>query len=71
MATCELGLGRSYSTWVESDDVEVCDDFVGKLSERDAAEALVVCLSGRGDKDVQTVARYLGFDMSDTEGRSA
>jgi tryptophan synthase beta chain len=28
-------------------------------------------MCGRGDKDVQTVARYLGFDMSDTEGRVA
>lgn len=33
---------------------------------------LVMNMCGRGDKDVQTVARYLGFDMSDTEeGRSA
>jgi tryptophan synthase beta chain len=32
---------------------------------------LVMNLCGRGDKDVQTVARFLGFDMSDTEGRSA
>ncbi|TCL08755.1 tryptophan synthase beta chain [Shimia isoporae] len=31
---------------------------------------LVMNMCGRGDKDVQTVARYLGFDMSDTEGRS-
>ncbi|MDG2340894.1 MAG: tryptophan synthase subunit beta [Paracoccaceae bacterium] len=30
---------------------------------------LVMNLCGRGDKDVQTVARFLGFDMSDTEGR--
>ncbi|MCP4818261.1 MAG: tryptophan synthase subunit beta, partial [Shimia sp.] len=28
---------------------------------------LVMNMCGRGDKDVQTVARYLGFDMSDTE----
>jgi len=32
---------------------------------------LVMNLCGRGDKDVQTVARHLGFDMSDTEGRVA
>ncbi|MDG1430878.1 MAG: tryptophan synthase subunit beta [Paracoccaceae bacterium] len=32
---------------------------------------LVMNMCGRGDKDVQTVARYLGFDMSDTEGRPA
>ncbi|MGR3712983.1 MAG: tryptophan synthase subunit beta [Shimia sp.] len=32
---------------------------------------LVMNMCGRGDKDVQTVARYLGFDMSDTEGRAA
>ncbi|GAA6147628.1 MAG: tryptophan synthase subunit beta [Pseudomonadota bacterium] len=32
---------------------------------------LVMNMCGRGDKDVQTVARYLGFDMSDTEGRVA
>ena len=32
---------------------------------------IVMNMCGRGDKDVQTVARYLGFDMSDTEGRSA
>ncbi len=32
---------------------------------------LVMNMCGRGDKDVQTVARHLGFDMSDTEGRSA
>ena len=32
---------------------------------------LVMNMCGRGDKDVQTVARFLGFDMSDTEGRSA
>ncbi|MDQ2094558.1 tryptophan synthase subunit beta [Rhodalgimonas zhirmunskyi] len=30
---------------------------------------IVMNMCGRGDKDVQTVARYLGFDMSDTEGR--
>ncbi|PIE10297.1 MAG: tryptophan synthase subunit beta [Rhodobacterales bacterium] len=30
---------------------------------------LVMNMCGRGDKDVQTVARHLGFDMSDTEGR--
>jgi tryptophan synthase beta chain len=24
-------------------------------------------MCGRGDKDVQTVARHLGFDMTDTE----
>ena len=32
---------------------------------------LVMNMCGRGDKDVQTVARHLGFDMSDTEGRVA
>ncbi|MGX9351016.1 tryptophan synthase subunit beta [Shimia sp. W99] len=32
---------------------------------------IVMNMCGRGDKDVQTVARYLGFDMSDTEGRPA
>ena len=32
---------------------------------------LVMNMCGRGDKDVQTVARHLGFDMSDTEGRAA
>jgi len=32
---------------------------------------IVMNMCGRGDKDVQTVARFLGFDMSDTEGRSA
>ncbi|WP_197915807.1 tryptophan synthase subunit beta [Thiosulfatihalobacter marinus] len=32
---------------------------------------IVMNMCGRGDKDVQTVARYLGFDMSDTEGRAA
>ncbi|KGM49412.1 tryptophan synthase subunit beta [Pseudooceanicola atlanticus] len=32
---------------------------------------IVMNMCGRGDKDVQTVARYLGFDMSDTEGREA
>jgi len=32
---------------------------------------LVMNLCGRGDKDVQTVAKFLGFDMSDTEGRAA
>ncbi|WP_435141436.1 tryptophan synthase subunit beta [Pseudopelagicola sp. nBUS_19] len=32
---------------------------------------LVMNMCGRGDKDVQTVARFLGFDMSDTEGRAA
>ena len=32
---------------------------------------IVMNMCGRGDKDIFTVARYLGFDMSDTEGRSA
>jgi tryptophan synthase beta chain len=32
---------------------------------------IVMNMCGRGDKDVQTVARHLGFDMSDTEGRAA
>ncbi|UYV38595.1 tryptophan synthase subunit beta [Rhodobacteraceae bacterium D3-12] len=32
---------------------------------------LVMNMCGRGDKDVQTVAKHLGFDMSDTEGREA
>jgi len=32
---------------------------------------IVMNMCGRGDKDVQTVARHLGFDMSDTEGRVA
>jgi tryptophan synthase beta chain len=32
---------------------------------------IVMNMCGRGDKDVQTVARHLGFDMSDTEGRDA
>ncbi|EAQ04434.1 tryptophan synthase subunit beta [Pseudooceanicola batsensis HTCC2597] len=36
-----------------------------------ADHIIVMNMCGRGDKDVQTVARYLGFDMSDTEGRSA
>jgi len=31
---------------------------------------LVMNMCGRGDKDVQTVAKHLGFDMSDTEGRT-
>lgn len=31
---------------------------------------LVMNMCGRGDKDVQTVAAHLGFDMSDTEGRT-
>ena len=33
----------------------------------------LICMNmcGRGDKDVQTVAKYLNFDMSDTEGRTA
>jgi tryptophan synthase beta chain len=30
---------------------------------------IVMNMCGRGDKDVQTVAKHLGFDMSDTEGR--
>ncbi|KPN63648.1 tryptophan synthase, beta chain [Aliiroseovarius crassostreae] len=31
----------------------------------------IICMNmcGRGDKDIFTVAKYLGFDMSDTEGR--
>ena len=32
---------------------------------------IVMNMCGRGDKDVQTVAKHLGFDMSDTEGRPA
>jgi len=32
---------------------------------------IVINLSGRGDKDIYTVAKFLGFDMSDTEGREA
>ena len=28
-------------------------------------EILVVCLSGRGDKDVYSVAKYLGKDISE------
>ncbi len=33
----------------------------------------IICMNmcGRGDKDIFTVAKYLGFDMSDTEGRDA
>jgi tryptophan synthase beta chain len=31
---------------------------------------IVINLSGRGDKDIYTVAKFLGFDMSDTEGRT-
>ena len=33
----------------------------------------IICMNmcGRGDKDIFTVAKYLGFDMSDTEGRAA
>ncbi|MBT8155740.1 tryptophan synthase subunit beta [Epibacterium ulvae] len=30
---------------------------------------IVMNMCGRGDKDIFTVARHLGFDMSDTEGR--
>ncbi|KPP89548.1 MAG: tryptophan synthase beta subunit TrpB [Rhodobacteraceae bacterium HLUCCA08] len=37
-----------------------------------ADHIIVMNMCGRGDKDVQTVARHLGFDMSDTEeGRDA
>ena len=32
---------------------------------------IVMNMCGRGDKDIFTVAKYLGFDMSATEGRSA
>ncbi|TDE33914.1 tryptophan synthase subunit beta [Antarcticimicrobium sediminis] len=32
---------------------------------------IVMNMCGRGDKDIFTVAKYLGFDMSDTEGRDA
>jgi tryptophan synthase beta chain len=32
---------------------------------------LVMNMCGRGDKDIYTVAKHLGFDMSDTEGREA
>ncbi|MCM2561484.1 tryptophan synthase subunit beta [Lutimaribacter sp. EGI FJ00015] len=36
-----------------------------------ADHIIVMNMCGRGDKDVQTVANFLGFDMSDTEGRKA
>jgi tryptophan synthase beta chain len=32
---------------------------------------IVMNMCGRGDKDIFTVARHLGFDMSDTEGRDS
>ncbi|NIZ10278.1 tryptophan synthase subunit beta [Pseudooceanicola sp. HF7] len=32
---------------------------------------IVMNMCGRGDKDIYTVAKYLGFDMGDTEGRAA
>ena len=32
---------------------------------------LVMNMCGRGDKDIYTVAKHLGFDMSDTEWRDA
>ncbi|MCA0918905.1 tryptophan synthase subunit beta [Pseudooceanicola nanhaiensis] len=32
---------------------------------------IVMNMCGRGDKDIFTVAKYLGFDMGDTEGRQA
>ena len=32
---------------------------------------LVMNMCGRGDKDIYTVAKHLGFDMSDTEGLEA
>ncbi len=32
---------------------------------------IVMNMCGRGDKDIFTVAKFLGFDMSDTEGRGA
>ncbi len=32
---------------------------------------IVMNMCGRGDKDIFTVAKHLGFDMSDTEGRDA
>ena len=32
---------------------------------------IVMNMCGRGDKDIFTVAKHLGFDMSDTEGREA
>ena len=28
-------------------------------------EIVVVCLSGRGDKDVATIAKYMGVDVYD------
>ena len=31
---------------------------------------IVMNMCGRGDKDIFTVARHLGFDMSGPEGRS-
>ena len=33
----------------------------------------IICMNmcGRGDKDIYTVAKHLGFDMGDTEGRDA
>jgi tryptophan synthase beta chain len=33
----------------------------------------ILCMNmcGRGDKDIFTVAKALGFEMSDTEGRQA
>ena len=43
---------------------------VMKIAPDLAREHIIVMnMCGRGDKDVQTVARHLGFDMSDTEGR--
>ncbi|HHL21109.1 MAG TPA: tryptophan synthase subunit beta [Aliiroseovarius sp.] len=36
-----------------------------------ADHLIVMNMCGRGDKDIFTVARHLGFDMSDTEGRDA
>lgn len=32
---------------------------------------IIMNMCGRGDKDIFTVAKFLGFDMSDTEGRDA
>ena len=39
-ATREFGLGRPDSAGVESDDVEVRDDFIGEQAERNAIEEI-------------------------------
>lgn len=45
---------------------------VMKLAPDLPSDHLVVMnLCGRGDKDIYTVAKHLGVDMSDTEGRSS